>query len=104
MAKKTVVFEQLKDLHVKNIVLFVDSGKIYFDADHTEQVKEVELQELFSKGLLVVKTSDGVFNKVVAVDANKAYAVSASTTAAVVEYAAVAAEANAPKAKKSATK
>lgn len=93
------IYEQLKDLHIRNIVVFgkAEDSKLYKESTYKTQLKEEELQELFSKGMLLINTDDDVYEVAVKVNANKAYTVTATTvesatTLSLTEWAAEAAE------------
>lgn len=94
----TNVFEQLKDLHIRNIVVFGKAAdhKLYSDAAKTVQITEAELQEMFKKGMLLINLDEDEYAVAVKVDDNKAYTVGTATVgeatvASLVEWTAVAA-------------
>lgn len=89
----TNVYEQLKDLHIRKVVVFANAtdSKLYKEATFTNQLKEAELQELFKKGMLLINVGEDEYAIAAHVKDNEAYVVSASTTAAVVKYTAEAA-------------
>lgn len=47
------IYEDLKDLHVKATMVYVDDSKAYKDSAHTQQYKTSELKEVFLKGCLI---------------------------------------------------
>lgn len=87
-----VNWKKSKDQNVGAYIVFAKAAdsKLYKEAAYTNQLTEAELQENFKKGLLVVCVGDDEYAVPVHVNANKAYIVSASTTAAVTEWAALA--------------
>lgn len=46
-------YEDAKDLHVSCTVVYVDDGKVYSDADHTNQIQTSDLRNAFKQNLLV---------------------------------------------------
>lgn len=72
-----MTYEQAKDLHVRAITVYGKTAdkKLYWDkagANYTNQVKQVELEDLFIKGILVI---DNGTDKLipVGIKANKVY-------------------------------
>lgn len=60
------IFEQSKDLHVRNYVVYgnASDNKLYYEATYTNQVTEADLVDAFVKGALLI--DDGT-NKLVPV-------------------------------------
>lgn len=89
------IFNDAKDVHVRNHVVFGKSAdsKLYtklVGTTYSEQLKQADLEELFSKKMLVVKIGENFFEPVY-IKANKVGIVdSSSNTVTVTEYAAVA--------------
>lgn len=53
---KTRIYEDLKDLHVKGIVLYAksaDDNYLYTDAAYTNKVTSEELRDMFVKGMII---------------------------------------------------
>lgn len=50
------IFEQAKDLHVRNYVVYGKTGdkKLYYDAAYKTQVTQADLEDAFTKGALLV--------------------------------------------------
>lgn len=50
------VFEQAKDLHVRNIVVYGDTSdnKLYREAEYKTEITTVELEDMFKKGALLI--------------------------------------------------
>ena len=88
------IYEQSKDLHIRNFVAFgkAADSKLYKESTFTTQIKEAELQEMFKKGMLLINTGEEAFAVAVCVNGEKAYTVAASTSVAVTEWSALAAE------------
>ena len=63
------IYEQLKDLHVRNYVVFgkAADNKIYYDAAYETQVTEADLKDAFLKGALLI---DNAGEKLVPVSLN----------------------------------
>lgn len=59
------IFDQAKDLHVANYVVYGDStdNKLYFEetGENKTEVAAADAMDAFKKGRLVVKTEDGFF-------------------------------------------
>lgn len=90
----TKVYEQLKDLHIRNIVVYGKAAdhKLYKEAAYTTQITQAELQEMFKKGMLLICTGENTYELAVKVAANKAQTMGLNSTAvAFVEWTAVAA-------------
>lgn len=47
------IYEDLKDLHIKATMVYVNDSKAYKDSAHTEQYKTSELKEVFLKGCMI---------------------------------------------------
>lgn len=49
-------FEQAKDLHVRNYVVYGKAAdkKLYYDAAYTKQVSKADLEDAFNKGALLI--------------------------------------------------
>lgn len=60
--KMNKIFEQAKDLHVRNIVVYGNSedNALYIDAEFTTQVKQVELEDAFMKGALLINDGTNI--------------------------------------------
>lgn len=92
------VFQQAKDKNVKSYVFYGKAAdhKLYLDADYTATMKagQVEVEDAFKKGMLVVKVGDVMF-KPVSMSGNKVYTASlegSPAAATVTEWTTVAAE------------
>lgn len=54
------IYEQLKDLHVRNIVFYAgDDSKIYIDEALEKQATRAQIEDAFVKGQLLIKSSGG---------------------------------------------
>lgn len=53
-----MIYEDSKDLHVKAVVVYVDTSKAYKDSEKTQQFEAQELKDAFVRGALVA-TSTG---------------------------------------------
>lgn len=60
------VYQDAKDLNVAARVVYgkTDNGKLYLDADFTEQAPAAAVAEAFDKNVLVVKVGDASFKPV----------------------------------------
>ena len=80
------IFEQAKDLHVRNIVVYGNEDKnLFYEASCENQVIEADLQDAFLKGCLLIKDGDNLFVPV-SINANKVSVVASG--ASLVEYSA----------------
>ena len=82
MAIGDKIFEQAKDLHVKNYLVYgkAADGKLYYEAAYTTQVALADAKDAFDKGILAVVVGDAVYAPVFFSD-NKIYTVAAGTEA-----------------------
>lgn len=53
------IFEQAKDLHVRNYVVYgkADDNCLYYDAEYTKPVTQADLEDAFIKGALLINNS-----------------------------------------------
>lgn len=66
------IYEQAKDLHVRNYEVFGNGGKLYYDAEFTKQVTQADMIDAFVKGaLLIVVGADKMVPVVLSGDAVK---------------------------------
>ena len=69
--KMEKVFQDAKDLNLCNLVAYGNDGKLYADADHTDQLTADVAKEAFEKNLLIVKVDEDaldVFKPVAFID------------------------------------
>ena len=80
MAIKEKIFEQAKDIHVKNYIVFGKSadGKLYYEAAYTNQVSLADAKDAFNKGILAINVSDAIYIPVFFAS-NKIYTIAAGT-------------------------
>ena len=50
------VFEQAKDLHVRNVIVYGNNtdNKLYREAEYETEITTVELEDMFKKGALLI--------------------------------------------------
>ncbi len=85
------VFEQLKDLHVKNYVVFGKAAdhKLYAEAAFTNQIEQAALEDMFAKGLVLIDLGEDGQAVPVSIKANKVVTVATvSNAVALVEWSA----------------
>ena len=83
------IYEQAKDLHVKNYVVYgkAADSKLYAEAAYTNQIEQAALEEMFSKGLVLIDLGDDGQAIPVSIKANKVYTVATvSNAVALVEW------------------
>lgn len=66
--KMEKVFQDAKDLNLCNLVAYGNDGKLYADADFTDQLVDVVAKEAFEKNLLIIKVDEDVFKPVAFID------------------------------------
>ncbi len=77
------VFEQLKDLHVKNYVVFGKAAdhKLYAEAAFTNQIEQAALEDMFAKGLVLIDLGEDGQAVPVSIKANKVVTVATVSNA-----------------------
>ena len=83
------IYEQAKDLHVRNYVVFGNTidDKLYYEAEFTNQVTQADLEDAFVKGALLIDDA-GVKFVPVSLNGNEVCTVDAEGS--LVEWAALA--------------
>lgn len=53
------IYEQLKDLHIRNFVVYgkAADSKLYYESTYKTQVKQADLEDAFKKGSLLILDS-----------------------------------------------
>lgn len=69
----TTIAENFEDMHIRSVVAFAHTdSKLYMEAAHTNQMEQAVAEDLFKKGMLLVKSGDN-FYKPVKMAAEKVY-------------------------------